>query len=189
MPITPGPHSLDDGASEVRVGQIVVLEGTELVVGPCVPGNQFLVLQLFVVVLGNGLLICKNSHQEFARLECVQHFLHKFHVVLLWNITLKADIGTVRLRGYVDRDVITPWQKTIHGIPTWIKQEVVNLGAWNYVTNSRFLGCLWSIFTHFFGKYLHSVWTHFPHQKFHCLVRFHNSHSIHGVQVPVEGKD
>lgn len=32
-----------------------------------------------------------------------------------------------------------PWQKTIHGIPTWIKQEVVNLGAWNYVTNSRFL--------------------------------------------------
>lgn len=32
-----------------------------------------------------------------------------------------------------------PWQKTIHGVPTWIKQEVVNLGARNYVTNSWFL--------------------------------------------------
>lgn len=40
------------------------------------------------------------------------------------------------------------------------------------------LGCLWSIFTHFFGKYLHSVWTHFPHQKVSKLRKSSSNCSI-----------
>ena len=32
-----------------------------------------------------------------------------------------------------------PWEQAIHGVSTGIKQEVINLDTWNYVTDSGFL--------------------------------------------------